>query len=102
MSTVGEMVEVEMALDFANAVTGESVSVRSYLHILEELGIWNAEVLECVAGVRDLSGLRIRLRPGTDHEEQILSFRHKRPLRSLGVKSGDRVRVIVLKEEDGE
>ena len=67
---------------------------------LESLGIWDAEVYEGRAAARH-AGLpeQIPLRAHAGRWEQAITFHPKKPWRAMGVKQGDRVRVIVLKEE---
>ena len=88
MGTVGEMVEVALAKRFEEDMEQTYCDIpelRSARNVMRSLGIWDAEVLECECKKDDF--------------ECEAFYPVTRNWRALGLEYGDRVRVIVLKEE---
>lgn len=84
--TVGELVMERGALDLTNALAKGHLPLGGYLSVLKDLGIWDAEVLECRC-----------LKDDYDCEA---FYPTRGNWRDLGLKYADNVRVVVMKEED--
>ena len=93
MGTVGEMVKERgkqhqeaLLRECPEAANGSVSSLAAmWLEAIRSLGIWDAEVLECECKKDDF--------------ECEAFYPVTRNWRALGLEYGDRVRVIVLKEE---
>ena len=93
MGTVGEMVEVALAKRFEEDMEQTYCDIpelRSARNVMRNLGIWDAEVLECVAEV-------------DEYNREVLSFLEGQPFARLHIDpygaTRKPVRVIVLKGE---
>lgn len=104
--TVGELANERIRAQARQGRGGIASEADAYCRManapivaLQSLGIWDAEVLEGEATTRWV-GWPIGDRKKMGHE-QVVSFGNKRPFKRFGIEAGDRVRVIVLKEEKG-
>ena len=107
MATVGELLAEQWTYmsSLEVAIGGPATALEVVRNMLKALGIWDAEIHEGWAAARH-RGLpeQIPLRAHAGRWEQAITFHPKKPWRAMGVKQGDRVRVIVLppREEEGE